>query len=126
MFQGAARRARRRRNLLAVFVIAVTVLGPVAAVAIAADTPFKLPAGTEAPNGWTDANGAFAAGGLTAEASGDNVDQRYTNFGLSIPGGSIIDGITVQVEARSTDSSGCSISTKAGPTSCSRRPASTR
>ena len=80
-----------------------------AAAVSAADTGAKAPGATAAPNGWTDPSNAFAADGSVATASGDNVDQGYTTFGFGVPAGSIIDGITVRVTARSTDATGCQV-----------------
>ena len=80
-----------------------------AAAVSAADTGAKAPGGTVAPNGWTDASNAFADDGAVATASGDNIDQGFTTFGFGVPAGSIIDGITVRVEAASTDATGCQI-----------------
>jgi uncharacterized repeat protein (TIGR01451 family) len=80
-----------------------------AAAVSAADTGAKAPGGTVGPNDWTDASNAFADDGAVATASGDNVDQGFTTFGFGIPAGSIIDGITVRVEAASTDATGCQV-----------------
>ncbi len=80
-----------------------------AGVASAADTGPRAPGDTAAPNEWTDPANVFSDDGTVATASGDNVDQGYTTFGFAVPAGSIIDGITVRVEANSTDPAGCQI-----------------
>jgi uncharacterized repeat protein (TIGR01451 family) len=80
-----------------------------AAVASAADSGAKAPGGTVAPNGWTDPTNLFTDDAAVATASGDNTDQGYTTFGLGVPAGSIVDGISVAVTARSTDPAGCQI-----------------
>ena len=80
-----------------------------AAVASAADTGAKAPTDTVAPNGWTDPTNVFTNDASVATASGDNVDQGYRAFGFGVPNGSIIDGITVAVTARSTAPTGCQI-----------------
>ena len=80
-----------------------------AAVATAADTGAKAPGGTAAPNGWTDASKAIASDDVYATARGDNVDQGYDGFGIDLPNGSIVDGISVAVEAKSSDASGCQL-----------------
>ncbi len=86
-----------------------------AAAVSAADTGAKAPGATAAPNGWTDPSNAFVADGSVATASGDNVDQGYTTFGFGVPAGSIIDGITVRVTARSTDATGCQVQVRLSP-----------
>jgi uncharacterized repeat protein (TIGR01451 family) len=81
--------------------------------AIAADTGAKAPGATTAPNEWSGGGNALADGGGVATSSADNDDQGYRDFGLNIPNGSIIDGITVRAEAASTDSSGCQLQFRA-------------
>ncbi len=80
-----------------------------AAAVSAADSGPKAPTDTVAPNGWTDPGNVFADDTNVATATGDNVDQGYRAFGFGVPNGSIIDGITVRVTARSTDAAGCQI-----------------
>jgi uncharacterized repeat protein (TIGR01451 family) len=80
-----------------------------AAAVSAANTGAKAPSDTVAPNEWADPSNAFAAGGGVATATGNNQDQGFTTFGFGIPAGSIIDGFTVRVTARSTDTTGCQI-----------------
>src|SRR5579884_1047444 len=105
--QGMAR--RRPMAIVASLLLPVLALASAALVgsALAADTGYKPPSQSTAPNGWTNPNNAFAADNAYAPASTDNADQGYRNFGLAIPPGSIIDGIEVQVDAlRSSSGSG--------------------
>lgn len=86
-------------------VMASVMLSTGAAVASAADTGARAPGASVAPNGaWTDPDGVFADGGTVATAPSNNADQGYASFGFSVPGGSIIDGITVAAEAMSSGS----------------------
>ena len=84
----------------------------VATTASAAGTGAKLPttAGTAT---WTNPTNAFTNNGQDATvrpAAGATVTQSYGTFGFpTLPPGSIIDGITVNIEANITDASGCSI-----------------
>ena len=82
--------------------------------ALAADTPFRAPAAADAPNEWDDPGGALADGGTMANADADNEDQGYVNFGFALPVGSIIDGITVQAEAITSDP-GCQLQARVSP-----------
>ena len=75
---------------------------------LAADTAFRAPGAAAAPNEWDDPDGALADGGTMANADADNEDQGYVNFGFSLPVGSIVDGITVQAEAITSDP-GCQL-----------------
>ncbi len=80
------------------------------ATAKAADTGFNLPTTTHTPNGWGagalgDASNGLTDNGQYAEANPQNQpEQGFSNFGISIPAGSIIDGIQLQAEAKSNDS----------------------
>jgi hypothetical protein len=75
------------------------------ATAIAATTAATLPTATTAPNEWDNAANALsdADAAAVATAQGDNDDQGYTGFGFSLPAGTVIDGITVQVRALTSD-----------------------
>ena len=92
--------------------LASIMLATVAGFARAADTGPKAPGATTSPNGWTNAGQALAADGADATARGNNIDQGYRDFGFTIPSGSIVDGITVKVKAKSTDSSGCQLTVR--------------
>jgi uncharacterized repeat protein (TIGR01451 family) len=76
-----------------------------AAVAIAADTGAKLPGATHSPNEWTNAANALSDtdSSAVATAQGDDDDQGFSSFGFGVPAGSIVDGITVQVRALTSD-----------------------
>ncbi len=90
--------------------VASLLLSSVAAgTALAADTAAKAPTETQAPNQWTNPNNAFSNDGVYATEGSNNDEQGYSGFGFTVPAGSIIDGITVKVEAKSTDSSGCDL-----------------
>ena len=80
-----------------------------ASVAIAADTGAKAPGGTTAPNAWTTPSKGIGSDDVYATARGDDLDQGYNAFGINLPSGSIVDGITVSAEAKSSDSSGCEL-----------------
>ena len=113
-----ARGLRRRRIVgrlatsgSTLLIVAATLLGTGASSAIAATSADLSPAATAAPNGWD--NGANALNGsddgVSATTTANNADQGFASFGITIPGGSIVDGITVRVEAASSDPSGCQL-----------------
>jgi hypothetical protein len=82
--------------------------------ALAADTGAKAASATTSPNGWTNPANAYASDNVYATARGDNIDQGYTGFGIDLPAGSIIDGIQVNAEAKSSDNSGCELQVALG------------
>ncbi len=61
------------------------------------------------PNGWTTPNGAHASGGSTHANNATGASQGYGNFGITLPAGSVVRGIEVRVDGRSTDTAGCAI-----------------
>ena len=67
----------------------------------------RAPATATTPNNWTNPTRAFTSDNSYAtNASG--AQQGYRDFGFTFPAGtSIIDGIVVTVEAKSSDSAGC-------------------
>lgn len=75
----------------------------------ATNTGNRAPTGTTSPNNWTTPNGALVDGGSTHANNATGAQQGYGNFGFSIPSGSTIAGISVRVDARSTDNTGCAI-----------------
>ena len=101
-----SRQHRRFGRLAAVggtfLILSSLLLSVGASAAIAADTGAKAPGATTSPNAWTGGGNALADDGTVATSSADNNDQGYRDFGLNIPNGSIIDGITVRAEAAST------------------------
>jgi hypothetical protein len=71
-----------------------------AGTALAADSGYQVPGASTTPSDWTDPNNAFASDNAYATATADNKEQGYRDFGFIVPAGSIIDGITVQLEAK--------------------------
>ncbi|GIW20742.1 MAG: hypothetical protein KatS3mg065_1038 [Chloroflexota bacterium] len=66
----------------------------------AADTSWHAPTTTGSPsNEWTNPSNAFVRDNVYATASSDGADQSYGGFGFSIPPGSSIGGITVEIDA---------------------------
>jgi hypothetical protein len=66
----------------------------------AADTSWHAPTTTGSPsNEWTNPSNAFVSDGLYATANSDGADQSYGGFGFSIPPGSSVGGITVEIDA---------------------------
>lgn len=73
-----------------------------------ADTGWLAPTATASPSNWTSAQNAFASDDVYATKNSTTKPyQAYRNFGFSFPGGATITGIEVEVEARSSDPSGC-------------------
>ncbi len=110
-----ARGPRRRRHVdrlaaigSALLIGSFTILGTAAPVALAANSADLTPAAT-ATGTWTDADNALSGSddGLVASTTAEDAQQGYRNFGFALPAGSIVDGITVKVDAASTDASGC-------------------
>ena len=68
---------------------------------------------TTPPSG-SPANALAASGDDDQFVSTDiaNADEGYGGFGISVPAGSIINGITVRAGALSTDNSGCQLSVR--------------
>lgn len=76
----------------------------------AVDTGFKSPTAEGGNhNQWSSGSNAYASDNqyATAGSSDEDDDQSYENFNLGIPGGSVINGIEIRIEARSSDSNGC-------------------
>lgn len=61
------------------------------------------------PTGWVSASGALADGGTPYANDDDGDEQGYRSFGIAVPSGATINGIGVELKARSTDPSGCQI-----------------
>ncbi len=90
-------------------ITAVALMSVAAGSLLAAATPALYAGASTSPNEWTNpANAVGSTAGNYMTAVGDS-DQRFRNFGISIPAGSIIDGLTVTVRASSTDNSGCDL-----------------
>ena len=68
-----------------------------------------FPSATHEPNGWTDAELAFADDDQDAVGENGDDEQGYSGFDLDVPDASIIMGISVQVDASSEDTAGCDL-----------------
>src|SRR3989338_9183461 len=78
--------------------------------AFAADTGFMSPAVTGTNHAdWSTPANAFASDDAYATETSEGEDQSYENFGFSVPVGSLIHGVEMNVEAKSADTSGCRI-----------------
>ncbi len=130
-----ARGLRRRRIVdrlatvgAALLIGSVTILGTAVSTAIAANSTDLTPSATSTGT-WADAGNALNGSddGLVATTATNNADQSYRTFGYTLPTGSIVTGITIKVEAASTDPSGCqlgvSLSGDGGNTFTNRQPA---
>lgn len=69
----------------------------------------SLPAATSTPNQFSNPNRAYASDNLYATNNVNGQQEAYKSFTLNIPPGASINGIQIDVEAKSTDSSGCQI-----------------
>jgi fimbrial isopeptide formation D2 family protein len=81
-------------------------------VANAADTGTpKTPGATNSPNNWdTNTVGNIQSSNDSYVSDNDGDEQGYTSFNLPvIPAGSSIDGIAVNIEAKSSDRNGCRV-----------------
>jgi len=86
--------------------ILIMVLSPFTSLSpavFAADTGFNPPS-ANANYGWTNPGNAYVSDDSRAVADNKNNFVHYYNFGLSIPSGSAINGIEVQVEGYTTNS----------------------
>src|SRR3989344_8739680 len=78
--------------------------------AFAADTGFMSPAATGTyHNEWATPSDAFSSNDAYATETTENDLQSYENFGFSVPVGSLIHGIEMNVEAKSSDAFGCQL-----------------
>ncbi len=81
-----------------------------AADIFAADTGFMSPIATGTNhNQWATPSDAFSSNDVYATETTENDVQSYENFGFSVPVGSLIHGIEMNVEAKSSDTSGCQL-----------------
>lgn len=108
------RRSRMLQRLLAIgggaLILSTTMTALVAGPVVAADTATLYAGASSAPDEWSnpaDAVGSTAGTYMTADD--DNDDQGFRDFGISLPAGSVIDGISVGVRASSSDDSGCDL-----------------
>jgi len=100
-------------SLLIVSGVLLGAITPAALAASSGDTGFLYPTASPTPEGWDSEDNGFADDGANATSPGNNDEQGYDNFGFAFPPGTIIDGFEVQVEASSTDNSGCSLTVAA-------------
>lgn len=90
---------------ISIFAIASMLLAMVVApitapqIAQAANTVFLSPIATGNPNQWSNGNQAFSSDNSYAQTNDDHDDQGYRDFGISIPGGNVVTGIEVALEA---------------------------
>jgi hypothetical protein len=85
---------------------------PTPKIARAADTGFQLPTLASTANDyndWSNANNGLTNNNQFTTENDENDEQGYEAFNFSIPSGSTINGIEVQIEAKSTDTTGCRI-----------------
>jgi hypothetical protein len=73
---------------------------------ISGDTNFIPPTSAVSPNQWTNPTRAFSSDNSYAT---NGQSQGYGNFGFNIPPTATINGISLEVEAKSSDSSGCQV-----------------
>ena len=82
-------------------------------VTLAADTSLQSPTTAGNPNTWTNPGNAFASDDTYATNSTEEQEQGYASFNFpSIPSGSVINGIEVKIEAKSSDANGCRLETR--------------
>ncbi len=92
-------------------IVAALLLTTTVSAVIAADTSVRYAGSATGQDEWTtEANALGAPDGTSMTASANDIDSGFGGFGISIPAGSVIDGITVTATAGSTDSSGCQLS----------------
>lgn len=87
------------------FFIQFAVFLPITAEA--ADTGFLAPTAADSTGSlddWSDRTNAFVSDNAYATETSEGGDQRYTNFGFSVPSGATINGIEVSLEAFSEKS----------------------
>ncbi|MCH8161590.1 MAG: hypothetical protein IIB88_06810, partial [Chloroflexi bacterium] len=104
-------RLLRGAGLVAVLAIVVTVMAwpDFHGTARADNTGFKSPSAVSAPQQWTNPDRAFADDNTVATETVDQEQQGYADFNLSVPAGSLILGVAVQLNAWSADNLGCEL-----------------
>lgn len=75
----------------------------------AATPRLPLTAGSSSSDDWSNPTRALTNDGQYATETSDGDRHRFSNFGFSVPANATIAGIQVDVEAKSTDPSGCEI-----------------
>ncbi len=95
-------------------------MGATASLVTAADTANKTPSTQVGSNGWSSVAPSAPANVFGPMPAADDdayvsklndttADEGYGGFGVGVPAGSIVDGITVRAGALSTDGSGCTL-----------------
>lgn len=79
--------------------------------ASADDTGFQSPTADppHAPNDWVTPERAYTSNDIYATTDSNNAEQGFAEFGFSVPAGSFILGIAVQLEAKSSDTADCKL-----------------
>ena len=103
---------KKTKNILVSAVLLVSQVVPFLGFTVtakAADTGFLVPTSTHGDTGWDDSTVTKVQVSDDIYAlDNDGDEQDWANFNFpTIPAGSIIDGVEVRVEAKSSDSSGC-------------------
>ena len=73
------------------------------------NTGLRSPTTTAAPNQFTNPTRAYSSDNQYATDTVNGHQQGYGTFSLNVPTGATLNGIEVNVEAKSSDSSGCQI-----------------
>ncbi|GIW20744.1 MAG: hypothetical protein KatS3mg065_1040 [Chloroflexota bacterium] len=72
------------------------------------NTGWRVPTNTASPSNWSNPSNAYVSDNVYAtKNSTSNPYQAWQTFNFSFPSGATITGIEVEVEARSSDPSGC-------------------
>jgi hypothetical protein len=82
-------------------------LDPDSGDSLVLSTGYYAPATTGGTvSGWTNGTNAYVSNGSYVTAGSDGLQQSYSDFGMSIPDGDEITGVTVTFEANSTAATG--------------------
>src|SRR3989344_8840690 len=94
--------------VITAFVMLLAPMATVPQVALAADTGLLSPTAKDGNHtDWSNAENAFSSNNVYSTETTEDEDQSFEDFAFSIPDGSIINGIEVSIEVKSSDSSGC-------------------
>ena len=74
-----------------------------------ADTGFVAAASSTAPNQWTNQTRAFGSDNTYATDMVNGHQQGYSSFAFNVPPTASISGISLSVEAKSSDATGCQV-----------------
>ncbi len=103
-------------SLLIVSGVLLGAITPAALASSSGTSGPSAPTASPAPTGWTNPDSAWADGGGVATAGPGDDEQGYDNFAISMPPGSIIDGIEVKVDAFASDATGCELEVRLSQT----------